>query len=86
MSSGITWKVQGWKVMSQRFKMELKFSLESRLGFNGKVSVEGDIEVVLEGTAGNMKRTKMILGRIIDWRDRILFIFVDLTEPHSSIS
>ena len=37
--------------------MELEFSMESRIGFNGKVSDEGDIAVVVEGQVGNIKRT-----------------------------
>ena len=31
--------------------------MESRIGFNGKVSGKGDIEVVVEGKVGNVKRT-----------------------------
>ena len=37
--------------------MELDFSIESRIGFNCKVLDEGDIEVVVEGKVGNLKRT-----------------------------
>ena len=37
--------------------MELEFNREFRIGFNGKVLEEGDIEVVVEGKAGNIKRT-----------------------------
>ena len=37
--------------------MEWGFSMETRIGFNGKVSDEGDIEVVLEAKVGNIKRT-----------------------------
>ena len=36
--------------------MGLEFSTESKIGFNGKVSDEGDIEVVVEGKVGNIKR------------------------------
>ena len=53
----ITWKVQVWKVMSQGIPKELEFSMKSRIGFYGKVSDEGDIDVVVEGPVGNMKRT-----------------------------
>ena len=31
--------------------------MEFRIGFNGKVSDRGDIEVVVEGKVGNIKRT-----------------------------
>ena len=34
---------------------ELEFSMESRLDFNSKVSDEGDIGVVVEGTVGSIK-------------------------------
>ena len=37
--------------------MELEFSMETIIGFNGKVSDEGDIEVVVEGQVRNIKRT-----------------------------
>ena len=37
--------------------MELEFSVESRIGFNGKVSDEGDIEVVVESKVEKVKRT-----------------------------
>ena len=37
--------------------MELEFSMESRINFNGKVSDEGDVEVVEEGKVGKIKRT-----------------------------
>ena len=43
--------------MSQGIRMELEFTMESRIGFNGKVSDEGDIEVFVEGKVGNVKRT-----------------------------
>ena len=31
--------------------------MESRIGFNGNVSDEGDIEIVVEGKVGNIQRT-----------------------------
>ena len=34
--------------------MELEFIMESRIGFNGKVSDKGDFEVVVEGKVGNL--------------------------------
>ena len=34
--------------MNQGIRMELEISMESRIGFDGKVSGEGDIEVVVE--------------------------------------
>ena len=37
--------------------MELEFSMEFRIGFNGKVSNAGDNEVLVEGKVGNIKRT-----------------------------
>ena len=43
--------------MRQGIRMELEFSMESRIDFNGKVSVEGDIEVVVESKARLIKRT-----------------------------
>ena len=42
---------------SQVVQMELEFSIKSRIRFNGKVSDEGDIEVVVGGKLGNIKRT-----------------------------
>ena len=39
--------------------------MKLRIGFNGKVSDEGDIEVVVEGKVGNMKRT---IGDFADYR------------------
>ena len=32
--------------------MESEYSMESRIGFNGKVLDEGDIEVIAEGKVG----------------------------------
>ena len=43
--------------MSQGIRMELEFSMESRIDFNGKVSDEGDLEAVVEGKVGHIKRT-----------------------------
>ena len=40
--------------------------MESRIGFNGKVSDEGDIEVVEEGKVGNIRRT--VVGFAEDYR------------------
>ena len=37
--------------------MELVFTVESRIDFDGKVSDEGEIEVAVEGNVGNVKRT-----------------------------
>ena len=37
--------------------MELEFTVEFIVGFNGKVSDEGDIGVVVEGAVRNIKRT-----------------------------
>ena len=37
--------------------MELEFVRELIIGFNGKVSDEGDIDAVVEGKVGNIKRT-----------------------------
>ena len=36
--------------------MELEFTMEFIIDFNGKVSDEGDIEVVMEGKVWNVKR------------------------------
>ena len=43
--------------MSQGIRMELEFIVKFIIGFNGKVSDEGDIEVVMEGKIWNVKRT-----------------------------
>ena len=37
--------------------MDLEFTVEFIIGFTGKVSDEGDMEVVMEGKVGNVKRT-----------------------------
>ena len=44
-------------LMSQGIWIELEFSVESRIGFSGKVLEEGDIEVIVEGKVGKIKRT-----------------------------
>ena len=43
--------------MSQGNRKELEFSMESRIGFIGKVSDQRVIEVIMEGKVGNIERT-----------------------------
>ena len=43
--------------MNQGIGMELEFSVESRRGFNGKVSGKGEVGLVVEGKVCNIERT-----------------------------
>ena len=65
--------------------MELGFTVESGNGFNGKASDEEDIEVVVEGTVGNIKRTIGDFAEDYRFEGLIFFLFDGLVEPHSSV-
>ena len=49
------------RTVSLEYWMELELSMESRIGFNGKVSDEGDFEVIVEGKVRDIKR---IIGEL----------------------
>ena len=48
--------------------MEMEFSMGFRIGFNGKVLDEGDIDADVESKGGSIIRT-IRHGRIKDWRE-----------------
>ena len=52
------WRRPGrFPVGRQGIRMELKFSMKSRISFNDRVSDEGDFEVVVERKVGIIKNT-----------------------------